>query len=380
METTDISNESAVFNTTNGRSLGRDSPSISIDSGSSMSARGRKWAEWRIGSTKIAMGPSPQKFRSGEGPPLGSLGTKTIFTHVRPEMAGRTNPSILPVQVGADGPNVPMLIPHESLCRLKGSIDFKSRALIVPGVGGFRSVHTKSGHLMIQCQKPPREILDSFIRREHPIYMAEMVLLVRALPEDTAAEMHARLGRISENTLLAKIRSSQMQRGISAIRNMSAKCGRRNAVRRIALHSVACRLGKYHGEIVAMDIISPFGDCFDGRIATEYHALFATDILSMPIKCSLLIARASEHARESISERLGSRLRKAAPRNRRSRRAHLIRHGVCRFESHVRQGNESRPEILPESKRGRGKINAIVGNCRDEHHCGARSNCAFHAI
>ena len=55
-------------------------------------------------------------------------------------------------------------------------------------------------------------------------------------------------------------------------------------------------MAKYNGEIVAIDIVFPFADCFGGELAKEYPALFTTDSLSRCINCSPLIARDSTRA------------------------------------------------------------------------------------
>ena len=68
-----------------------------------------------------------------------------------------------------------------------------------------------------------------------------------------------------------------------------------NMLQRINPPSVACWLAKYNGEIVAPAIISPCADCFGGKVATQYPALFMIDSLSRFVNCSWLINRASIH-------------------------------------------------------------------------------------
>ena len=80
------------------------------------------------------------------------------------------------------------------------------------------------------------------------------------------------------------------------IQKVLPECGFQNALQRITPPQVARWLAKYNGEIVALGIISPFTDCFDGKMAKEYPALFMIDSLSRFINCALLINRASIHA------------------------------------------------------------------------------------
>ena len=227
---------------------------------------------------------------------MGSLGIVTIFAHVTAEATDSKIPVILPVQVDAVDSDAPMLISHESLCKMKGSIAFESRTLKIPNIGSIKLYHTKSGHLAIQGARPTKNLSDSLSQRGHAVYMAQMELPARVPSMGDVAKIRAPMGLCSENTLLTTIREAQTHFDLPAIREMLTKFGCQTTVRRITLPSVEIWMTKYNGEIIAMGIISPFADCFGERIAKDYPALFMIDSLSRFINCSWLIARASEHA------------------------------------------------------------------------------------
>ena len=280
----------------NGHGLGRESPLILIDCGASRSVCGRRWAEWWFGSTKLKLDLSQKQFRFGAGPALKSMGTTTIFIHVEPSTTNKDFPVIVPVKVDVVDSNVPMLISHESLVRMKGSIDFASCTLMIPSVAEIKLTNTSSGHLMIQGTRPSQQVQRLMQRENHPIYVMELKLPARVLSEGEIKKIHVQLGHCSENTLETTIRVAQMHVDSSLIQKVLDKCGCQTAVQRITPPQVACWLGKYNGEIIALDIIYPFKDCFNEKIAKEYPALFMIDSLSRFINCTLLINRASIHA------------------------------------------------------------------------------------
>ena len=124
--------------------------SILIDSGASRSVCGRKWAEKWFKKEKLEMQSSSKTFRFGAGPTMKSLGTMKIFIQVSQQTTSAKIPVILPVRVDVVDSEVPMLISHESLCKMKGKIDFESCTLQIPSIGKINLIKTKSGHLMIQ--------------------------------------------------------------------------------------------------------------------------------------------------------------------------------------------------------------------------------------
>ena len=113
-----------AVNTINGHGLGRESPLILIDSGASRSAFGRQWAEWWFETSKLNLTGSRKQFRFGSGPSLESLGTTVIFIHAKSTTANKDIPIIISVTVDVVNSNAHMLIPHASLNRAKGPIDF----------------------------------------------------------------------------------------------------------------------------------------------------------------------------------------------------------------------------------------------------------------
>ena len=95
------------------------------------SEMGRKWFHTR----KWEYQPSEKLFRFGAGPSLKSLGTAKIFIQVDQQFANVNYPVVLPVRVDVVDSEVPMLISYESLCRMKGILDFESRTLQLPNIG-----------------------------------------------------------------------------------------------------------------------------------------------------------------------------------------------------------------------------------------------------
>ena len=123
-----------------------------------------------------------------------------------------------------------------------------------------------------------------------------------ALSEEEVEKNHAQLRHCSGNTLPATIRAAKMHFDLAAMQKMLTKCGRQTAVQRITLPPVASWMGKYNGDAIALDIICPFADCFEERIAEEFPSLFTIGSLSRFINCSLLIARASARAGQLFLE------------------------------------------------------------------------------
>lgn len=156
---------------------------------------------------KINPPPSAKKFRFGAGPATKSLGIVTIFSHVEENTTESNIAVILPIQVDVVDSDVPMLISHEYLSKMQGSIDFESCALEIPNIGKIKLSRAKAGHLMIQGERPTEELVDTLSLRGHAVYMTEIKLPARMLSEEVA-KIHVRLGQCSENTLLATIRAA----------------------------------------------------------------------------------------------------------------------------------------------------------------------------
>ena len=150
--------EAEALNSINGHALGRESPLIRIDSGSSRSVCGRQWAEWWFGTPKLVLIPIQKHFRFGAAPDLQSLGTSAILIYAQPSNTDKNIPIVLPTQVDVVNSNVPMLISHESLKRTKCSIDFPTCTLLIPSVSKIRLANTRSGHLMIQGGRPSKKL------------------------------------------------------------------------------------------------------------------------------------------------------------------------------------------------------------------------------
>ena len=296
MVTEAVAYEDESINTINGHGLGRESPLILIDSGASRSVCGRQWAEWWFGTPKLNLAGSQKQFRFGAGPTLNSLGATVIFIHAQASAANKDVPISLPIKVDVVNSNVPMLISHESLKRVKGPIAFASCALVIPWVAEIKLTNTRSGHLMIQGTLPTNEVRKMLSQENHPIYVMELKLPVIVLAEEEIRKIHAQLGHCSGNTMETTILAAQMHVDSPAIQKVVRECGRQNALQRITPPQVASRLAKYNGEIVALDIAFPFTDCFEGEIAKDCAVLFTVGSLSRFINCTLLIARASIHA------------------------------------------------------------------------------------
>ena len=80
MVTEMVAYETESTNTINGHGLGRESPLILIDSGTSRAVFGRQWDEWWwFGTPKLNFARSQKQFRLGAGPTLKSLGAPVIF-------------------------------------------------------------------------------------------------------------------------------------------------------------------------------------------------------------------------------------------------------------------------------------------------------------
>ena len=103
-----------------------------------------------------------------------SLGTVTICIGVNENATDSNIPAISPIQVDVVDSDAPMRIPHESLCEMKGSVDFESRTLEIPYVGEIALNHAKSGHLTIQWARPTKELTNTLSLLGHALYMGEM--------------------------------------------------------------------------------------------------------------------------------------------------------------------------------------------------------------
>ena len=271
MVTETVAYKTETINAINGHGLDRESPLILIDSGASRSVCGRKWAEWRFGTSELKLKKSQKQFLFGAGPAMKSLGTTIVLIHALPSTTNKTVPIVLPVTVDVADSNAPMLISHESLKRMKGPIDFSSCKLAIPFVAEIQIANTCSRHLMIQGKRPTQQVQNLSTTVNHPIYVMELKLPARVLSEGEIRKIHVQLGHCSENTMETTIRSAQMHVDSPLIQKILRECGCQNALRRITPPQVACRLSKYNGEIVAMDIISPFTDCFGEKLAKEYR-------------------------------------------------------------------------------------------------------------
>ena len=73
---------------------------------------------------KFEFGKSERSFRFGAGPLIHSSGTIIIFIHVGENCIDSTKPLASPVCLDLVVSNVPLLISHESLRKMKGSLDF----------------------------------------------------------------------------------------------------------------------------------------------------------------------------------------------------------------------------------------------------------------
>ena len=155
-----------------------------------------------------------------------------------------------------------MLIPHESLCHMKGIIDFEACNLQIPNIGKFDLIKTESGHLMIQWGRPSQETIRALKHKGRATYFAEMKIPVKISPNEDIVKIHVQLGHCSENTLISTIRAAQMHCELPVIQAVLVKCGCQTAVQRITLPVVASTLAKYNGGIIALDVIFPLANFF----------------------------------------------------------------------------------------------------------------------
>ena len=269
MVTTVGNYDAEVAKTINGREMARDSPVILVDSGASRSACGRKWIDWRFESSKPVLAKSRKLFRFGAGAAMQSLGMATIFTHVSPKATDKNSPVILPIRVDVVNSDVSMSISHESLRMVKCPIGFSSSTLAIPLAAEIKLRNTKTGHLMIQGRRPNDKTPNELSMKNHSVYAMEMELPARLLSEEEITQIHFQLGHCSENTLMSTSRAAQMNCDLPAIQKVLGKCKCQTAVQRSRPPPVASWMAKSNGEIISLDVISPFDDCFGETVAME---------------------------------------------------------------------------------------------------------------
>ena len=218
-----------------------------------------------------------------------------------------TKPLVLPICVDVVNSNVPLLVSHESLGKMKGSIDSGDSSLTIVGRVKIKLITTPSGHLMIGGSKASEALSKIGKYTAESIFALEIRLPLRTLCLGDLKRIHLQLGRCSENTLRSVSKAAQMNGGNEVIQKLFFDCKCQVAVQRIAPPTVAWRLGKYNGEIAALDIIFPFADCMAEKVSKDFAALFMIDSLSRFINCTsrfinctLLIALDAEHVGQTF--------------------------------------------------------------------------------
>ena len=164
-----------------------------------------------------------------------------------PQLEIRPYQSRSPIMVGVVNSNAPMLIPHESMKRMKGEIDFPSRALPIPSVAKIQLANrpnTHSGHHMIHGTRPSVKLCEAVARKPHPVYVMEMKLPAVAISVGEIKKIQVKLGHFPENTLSTTILADRMPVGPSGIRKVLGISGCQTSIRRIAPPSAAFWLAK----------------------------------------------------------------------------------------------------------------------------------------
>ena len=136
-----------------GHHVTTESPWILLDSGASRSDCGLTWLKWWNGEDDFKLSQSERSFMFGDGPLIHSSGTIIIFIHVNPQCTDSDKPLVLPICVDAVGSYVPMLVPRESLRKMKGPVDFSGPTFTIACGIKIKLTRTPSGHLTIGGQK-----------------------------------------------------------------------------------------------------------------------------------------------------------------------------------------------------------------------------------
>ena len=141
-----------------GQNVTTESPLILLDSGASISVCGLKWLQWWLKGRKYALDQSKKHFRFGDGPLIHTARTTTVSIFANKESTDSKGPLILPIWVDVVDSNLHLVIFHESLRKMKGSIDFQNSALAILAGLDIQLTRTPSGRLMIPGAKPPLEM------------------------------------------------------------------------------------------------------------------------------------------------------------------------------------------------------------------------------
>ena len=151
--------------------------------GDARSVCGLTWLKWWNGGDDFKLGQSGRSFRFGDGPLIRSPGAIIIFIHANQQCDDPNKPFVLPVSVDVMDSNAPWLVPHESLRKMKGPIDFTEPILTTEcGIKiKIKLTRTLSGHLMIEGQKADSEMSKNGMANPESISAMEIRLPVKSL-------------------------------------------------------------------------------------------------------------------------------------------------------------------------------------------------------
>ena len=196
--------------------------------------------------------------------------------------------------------NVPLLISHESLHKMKGSIDFGESSLTLGTCQKIKLIQTPSGHLMISGRETSERTVLGIQSKIENVFAMEIRLPVESLDLAELKRIHLQLWHCSENTSKTVLKSAQMHGDPALIQKLFTDCKCQVAAQRITSPTVACWLSKYNGEIIALEIIFHSMIAGGEKVSKEFPALFTIDSLSRFINCSLLISRTAEHCGQTF--------------------------------------------------------------------------------
>ena len=131
-----------------------------------------------------------------------------------------TKPLVLPICVDVVNSNVPLLVSHESLGKMKGSIDSGDSSLTIVGRVKIKLITTPSGHLMIGGSKASEALSKIGKYTAESIFALEIRLPLRTLCLGDLKRIHLQLGRCSENTLRSVSKAAQMNGGNEVIQKL----------------------------------------------------------------------------------------------------------------------------------------------------------------
>ena len=187
----------------------------------------------------------------------------------------------------------PLLISQQALTNMQGRMDFPTFTLELPNRVTIRLAKSATGHVLLHGIIKQKTLVQLTRDRVQVFHAQQAIAELRKFTDDEVLKTHLQVGHCSEKQLVGLLKFGGCKVDPMQIQRIAHNCNCQRSAHRIAPPVVSSWVARFSGEVVAVDIIRPFGEVGPEGLFPLWKAtggisaLLVVDSLTRFISCQI---------------------------------------------------------------------------------------------